>query len=327
MPTLYIRARDTGDGRRFDVRYRRGGRYSKVEHGGSFRTKREAMLRRDFIADCLAAAKDPKRELERAVVGEARFREVYEEWFASRRNVADGTLAGYRFRQTVLLDAFGSTPVDQITLPQVIEWVGILDAKYAPGTVRLFVGQLRMVLDFAGVVNVARDRRVELPRVVRVEPHPPDNDQVVAILEGVEARYRLPLIVMEQLGTRVTETLTLTATDVDPVSERIRLRRELTKGQRQGRVIDAPGFLVSACESNLPFQMDRNKIGTAMRPFNFSPHSLRHRRATLWHQQGVEAVELARRLGHSKPSQSLDTYANVARLQEVPPDVLEAFLK
>lgn len=326
LATLYIRARDTGDGRRFDVRYRRGGRYSKVEHGGSFRTKREAAIRRDLIADWLAAAKDPKAELDRAIVGGDTFRQLHAEWLASRRNVTEGTKDGYRFRSAVLLEQFGEHPVDHIQVRDVIDFVGLLDARYKPGTVRLFVAQLRMVLDFAGVPNVARDRRVELPRVVRSEPEPPDKDAYLAMLERLENGFRLPVIAMEQLGTRVSETLSLTQQDIDVAS--VRIKRESSKGQRVGRIIDAPHFLVAALKREIPFRVgDRNKLGTAMRFSGFSPHDLRHRRASLWHQQGVPAVELARRLGHAKPSMSLDVYQTVMPLQEVPPDVLAAFLK
>jgi integrase len=59
----------------------------------------------------------------------------------------------------------------------------------------------------------------------------------------------------------------------------------------------------------------------------FGPHMLRHRRATLWHQQGVVAVELAARLGHSKPSMSLDVYSHVPRLSEAPAHRLDALLR
>jgi integrase len=327
MPTLYIRARDTGDGRRFDVRYRRGGRYSKVEHGGTFRTRKEALIRRALIGEWLAGAKDPKAELQRVVEGGVSFRHVHAEWLASRRSVADSTLAAYRVRGRVLLDRFGDVPVDAITTRDVIAWVGDLTVNYKPGTVRLIVGDLRMVLDFADVPNVARDRKVELPRVVRSEPVPPDKEEVVAILVGVESRYRLPIATMEQLGTRVSETLSLTHADIDE-SGSVRIPRERTKGQRRGRTIDAPRFLIAALQRSLPFAVGRNEIGAAMRPLGgFSPHSLRHRRASLWHQQGVVASELARRLGHSKPSTSLDIYQSVMPLQEVPPEVLARFLQ
>jgi integrase len=293
MPTLYIRARDTGDGsRRWDVRYRRGGRYSKVEHGGTFRTRKEALIRKGLIGEWLAGALDPKAELSRSTQGGTHFRTVHAEWLASRRSVADSTLAAYRVRGRVLLEAFGDRPIDHLSIHDVIDWIGVLTARYKPGTVRLLVGDLRMVLDFADVPNVARDRKVELPRVVRVEPTPPDKDQVIAILEAC-----------------------------------VRVRRELTKGQRRGRTIDAPGFLIAALQRQLPFRISRNEVGAAMRPFGWSPHQLRHRRATLWHQQGVVASELARRLGHAKPSMSLDVYQSVMPLQEVPPEVLEAFLR
>jgi integrase len=41
----------------------------------------------------------------------------------------------------------------------------------------------------------------------------------------------------------------------------------------------------------------------------FSPHDLRHRRATLWHLQGVPIADAAAWLGHS-PSEHLATYAH-----------------
>lgn len=328
MATLYIRTRDTGDGRRFDVRYRRGGRYSKVEHGGSFRTRNEALIRKKVIGEWLAGGLNPKVEMERAQVGGSLFRDTYTEWLASRRSVSQGTLDGYTYRARVLLDAFGDRPVDQISVRDVSEWVGSLDG-YKPGTVRLFVAQLRMVLDFADVpVNVARDRRVELPRNVATEPVPPDRYDVLRILEHVPRSHRLPVVVMEQLGCRVTETLTLQPGDVDAKTGSVRVARERSKGQRVGRTIDAPEFLLEALEDSLPFRVgDRNRVGDKMRGTGFSPHSLRHRRATLWHQSGVEAVELARRLGHSRPSMSLDVYANVTRLSEVPAHALAAFLR
>ena len=50
---------------------------------------------------------------------------------------------------------------------------------------------------------------------------------------------------------------------------------------------------------------------------HYSPHSLRHRRITLWHQSGVPARELAERAGHSKPSMSLDVYSHVMPADEV----------
>ena len=59
---------------------------------------------------------------------------------------------------------------------------------------------------------------------------------------------------------------------------------------------------------------------------NYTPHDLRHRRITLWHQAGVPARELAERAGHSKPSMSLDIYTHVMPVKEVPEERFTAVL-
>ena len=62
----------------------------------------------------------------------------------------------------------------------------------------------------------------------------------------------------------------------------------------------------------------RDAIGRASRAAGlplYSPHDLRHRRGSLWHASGMPARELAERMGHSKPSMSLDVYTHV-----MPPD-------
>ena len=59
---------------------------------------------------------------------------------------------------------------------------------------------------------------------------------------------------------------------------------------------------------------------------HYTPHDLRHRRLTLWHQSGVPAQELAERAGHSKPSMSLDVYTHVMPVAEVSEERFQAVL-
>ncbi|MBA3375249.1 MAG: tyrosine-type recombinase/integrase [Actinobacteria bacterium] len=59
---------------------------------------------------------------------------------------------------------------------------------------------------------------------------------------------------------------------------------------------------------------------------NYTPHDLRHRRITLWHQSGVPARELAERAGHSRPSMSLDVYTHVMPVAEVAEERFRAAL-
>ena len=60
---------------------------------------------------------------------------------------------------------------------------------------------------------------------------------------------------------------------------------------------------------------------------HYSPHSLRHRRITCWHQSGVVARELAERAGHARASMSLDVYSHVMPLDENAADQLEAAIR
>ena len=73
----------------------------------------------------------------------------------------------------------------------------------------------------------------------------------------------------------------------------------------------------------------RDAIGRASRAAGlplYSPHDLRHRRGSLWHASGMPARELAERLGHSKPSMSLDVYTHVMPPDEANTDVLAALV-
>lgn len=322
-------ARTVGDGsRRFDVKYRKGGRYTRVEHAGTFRRQRDATARRELVRGLLAQGLDPALELRRRSEPARLFSEVAADWLASRRRVAAGTRAGYGYRMPKLLEAFSEQPLDAIGFEDVIAWIASLEREYAPGTVHLFVRQLRMIFDFAGGPNPARDRRVELPRNVQAEPEPPDAPALLAALGALPDELVLPVVAMEQLGTRISETLALKRSDVSEGS--VRIRREVSKGARAGRAIEAEPWLVDALMARLPLGVHRNTVGHALARASgkaFHPHDLRHRRATLWYQAGVGPVELARRLGHARPSLSLDVYANVRPLEEVPTHVLASFLR
>jgi hypothetical protein len=86
-----------GGGRRYAVRFRRGGRYFPVEHGGTFGTLREARIRRDLIAGELAAGRDPREAIRASVPSALLPLEAWRERFlASRLDVDENTLKNYR---------------------------------------------------------------------------------------------------------------------------------------------------------------------------------------------------------------------------------------
>jgi integrase len=326
VATLYVRSRTLSSGeRRFDVKYRRGGRYTPLEHGGTFGTQREANERKRLLGDLLAAGLNPKVELRRRLSPERPLREASAEWALSRRSVSARTREGYRWRERVVLERFGDVPPAEILPEDVIAWIGELELRYKPGTIRLAVEALRMMLDHVGGPNVARGRRIQLPRQDRRQVSPPDADRVLAMLQSLSARHVPAAVTMELLGTRVTETLALEQRDLQEGF--VRIRKETAKAGRS-RLVPAPAFLVDALMERLPLPANRQSIANRMRAAGgLNPHALRHRRASLWYQQNVGPVQLAAWLGHSRPSMSLDVYSHVDPLHEIPTHELVALLR
>jgi integrase len=147
------------------------------------------------------------------------------------------------------------------------------------------------------------------------------------VFGALPAAYKLPLVVLDATGMRVGELETLRWGDVDEPERRFRISKMKTK-TRTGRWVPVPESVFDAVLEAVPRE-DRNLEGQVFAGFAdtrfrtalqrackatgtplFSPHDLRHRRATLWHLSGMPAAEAAAKLGHS-PTEHLRTYAHV----------------
>jgi integrase len=130
---------------------------------------------------------------------------------------------------------------------------------------------------------------------------------------------------------RVGELENLTWGDVDEIAVRWRVTMASSKTRRarwvpvHAAVFDAVRDLVPREDRNLEARVfagfGADKYRTALtRPCKaagvpaFSPHDLRHRRATLWHLSGVPVAEAATWLGHS-PQEHLKTYAHATLVE------------
>lgn len=333
MSPVRIVKRPTKDGKpRYRVIYRRGGRGFKDEWAGSFTTLREARQRRDWIAGLLAAGHDPTVELQR-LREPARRRDlaaVYDAWAGSRHDVAAQTERSYRQARNNLTMFFGDTKaVDDITVQDCREYMGWLAGRYNPATVRVLWYPFAQALDFAEIEpNPARSRTVRKPRQVKVEPVVMPLEHFQAIVSALPERHRLFFRLLEATGMRVAELAALTWGDVDHAGSRFRVAAARSKGGYGQRWVQVPTELMAGVQAALPAEdrvperpvfrvatdqarrLMRNACKTAGVP-HYHPHDLRHRRLSLWHGQGVPAVELARRAGHSKVSQTLDRYSHV----------------
>lgn len=321
MSGVHIRSRTLPSGeRRHDVRYRRGGRGYRVEHAGTFETLKEAGIRKALVAGWLAGGLDPRVELERLTRPStpARFSEIAAAWLEGRRDLNESTRTAYRANLARINDRFGTEDPHRLAPSDFVAWIGeMVDDKLKPGTIGAYVRQARMILDDLPE-NPARHRSVRLPKAVREVPEPPDADAVLALLGAMKnPSYRLAIVLMEHTGMRVSEAISMRVRDIDTAGLRIRVRPEESKTGRS-RWIPVEAWMLPVL---VPVRgVERTALGNAMRRVSsINPHALRHRRATLWHQQGLVAVELASRLGHARPSMSLDIYSHVRPLQEAAP--------
>lgn len=321
----YIRARTVTAGRRFDVIYRRGGRYTKLEHAGTFKTRREALLRKRVVEDWLAQAKDPRVELARYLEPTLTVGQAGEQWLRGRRSIALSTFEEYR-RRVARIGRDLDVEVGRLTFRDVNGWIDRLGL--APGTVAEYVTTLRAILDHAGVdPNPARDRRVELPRVERTVLEVPSADEVLRVLARTNERFRPVLVLIEQTGLRVSEACAVQPVNVDRTGSRLLVPVTKT-GKPRWTVI--PRWLIELL--NPPFNTNRQQVHNALkagcdaakvRPFG--PHMLRHRRASLWSAQGVPPAQAAAWLGHTVETY-LRTYTHVVSSNEIAAHRLAALL-
>lgn len=329
MASAWIERRITPKGQsRFCVRYRIGGRESALRFGGSFGTLREAKIRRDAIGGDLAALRVPDVQILDRPATVRTLRTVAERWSASRVDVAEGTAATHRVNLGRILPRLGDQSVETIEAADVTALVAELAAEgLARESIRKTRATLAMVLDFASVQpNPARDKSVKLPREARAEIQPPTADHVLAVLPLLPSRYRLPVLVLDATGMRVGELEHLAWGDVDEHEGRWRVSAAVAKTSK-ARWVTLPDVLFDAVADLCP-RDDRTaerrvfegvtaerlrtaltRACTAAGVPAFSPHDLRHRRATLWHLSGVPAAQASAWLGHSA-QEHLRTYAH-----------------
>lgn len=331
MPSVWIRKRSTTKGKtRHRVEYRVGGRESRPRYGGSFVTQREALARKAWIAGEFANMRVPRLELLEPAPAET-LKAVGERWRKSRVDVAAATAITHRTNLGRIIRVVGDKPIDSITPAVVAAFVATLHENGAAReSIRKTLATFAMVLDFAGVTpNPARDRVVvKLPREARPEVNPPTAAHVLAVHDLLASSYRLPLIVLDATGMRVGELAALKWGDIDEPARRLRVSKAIAK-TRKGRWVPVREDVFQAVVELVPredrdleapvfadFGVDRFRTAIARAckaagvPL-YSPHDLRHRRATLWHLQGVPVAEAASWLGHS-PEEHLATYAHAS---------------
>jgi integrase len=328
----------------YQVLFRRGGRATPIETAGTFKTEKDARARRDLIAGWLAVGLNPRDELAAMQTATRNVRtpgQWAEAWLASRHDIDANSERTYMYGVTAVLARLGTDDLAHVTVQNCADTVARLAADYAPATVANYWAAFSMLLEYVGVEpNPAKHRTVKLPRVRRTPPNVPTHDHVEAMLRRLADRFLLPFAVLEQTAARVEtiDTATWEFVDVDG------LRLRVTEKGRKVRWVPVPEWLMLALKQTCPAEdrlpgrqlfpnatsgQLRNAMGTACRTAeipHYTPHDLRHRRASMWHLQGIPDAVLAERLGHEKASFSKDVYAHVMPAVEMPQETWEEIL-
>ncbi|MDX6644679.1 MAG: hypothetical protein QOK40_406 [Miltoncostaeaceae bacterium] len=322
------------------VQFRAGGRGSPLEHGGTFRTRAEADTRRMVIAGDLAALRRPELRPPAPPPAPETLDALYERYLASRLDLDPKSLRTYTQARALFgLTGLGARAVSEITHEQVQAWVAALLAPKPTGrglaasTVKTYLKPLRGALDFAGRIhadNPARDPRVRLPRIPRKTITPPSRAEFAAIVAAA-GRWAAHLRLLEGTGMREDELAGWQIGDIDWRRQRVRVRREQTKGGTHGeRWIPLLPDLSALLEAILPPLEDRDPLAPILPHFTArqlwgglgtacklagvvhrSPHELRRRYISRLVLAGVDPVRIARVAGHAKASMSLDEYSGV----------------
>jgi hypothetical protein len=250
VPSVWVTTRPTSDGgKRFRVEFRLDGRQAKT-YGGSFKTKREALLRKAWVAGELAAMRVPDLSILRQPERAPTLAEAVERWKSSRVDVSDGTRVFHRVALDRLLPLLGDRRVDEISEEDLNEAVLALSEKgRKPATIRKSIQTLAIVLDDAKIDPNPARARVRFPYEEKIEPEPPTSAHVEAVFRVLPRVHRLPLLWLDWSGARLKSIEHLRVGDYDEPARRVRLRRA-TQKQRRALWVELPDVLAEPIEAH-----------------------------------------------------------------------------
>jgi integrase len=331
MASALITTRKTKSGPRYVVRYRCGGFAYPLVHAGSFKTMKEARLRRDLVAGELAAGRDPAAALRALVEPPARrtLRRCFDEFIEARIDVGASATRLYGNAKNKLGRLADRDPAT-LKASDVQAWIADCQ-DLSPKTIRHYLSTLRQVLDhFEIEPNPARNPRVKVPALEGEEVNPPARGDFDAIIAKLAPKVILPARLMEACALRVGETIQLTYGDVDFANGRVRVSKARTKGRTAGqRWLPVPGELLDEIDALVPLEDThedrrvfpltaptvRDAIARACKfagVAHYHPHDLRHRRCSLWvNVHNFDPVTVKTWSGHANVSMLLDTYSHV----------------
>lgn len=271
-------------------------------------------------------------------------------WVATKADVHTATLENIEGRIRTDFEHFAAMPLGSIKASDVLAWRAAASGARANDTINAALGTLRQILRLAvleGIIaSYPGDGVRPLPAGPRKEIHPATPEQVAALADALDPRYRAAIL-FDALGSglRAGELWALRAQRVDFLRRTVRVVESvsetkgglITKAPKNGRartvrldaetvellsrhVRDFPGpFLFTSAggaqirhRNFMPrrFLPALRSLGEAMPP-GFRFHDLRHTHASTLIAQGWRPEQICDRLGHGSIRTTYDWYGHL----------------
>lgn len=193
---------------------------------------------------------------------------VEQEWWPAKDYTDPQTARTVRSRVwTHVLPHLGDLQLNAIKTPQLKTWLKAANAGAGPGTVNEAWHYLASILQSAVDDERISKNYCRSQKTVRPPARPPtkprawSREQVLALQEGIDPRYRIAVDLGVGAGLRSGEVFGLALEDIDEEGERIHVRRQikkvgsklcfaLPKGQKT-RTVPVPAYLLKRIQEAL----------------------------------------------------------------------------
>ena len=154
-----------------------------------------------------------------------------------------------------VLPAFGDRPIGTIRPSEVQAWVRNLSSTLAPGTVevvyRYFAAILRAGVEDR-IIPISPCRSIRLPKTEKIRVEPLGTEDVVALADSVDDRYRALVMLAAGSGMRQGEVFGLTLPMLDLLQRVVRVEQQLTTVQGRAPYLGPPKTEASVRSVPLP---------------------------------------------------------------------------
>jgi integrase len=252
--------------------------------------------------------------------------------------------------RNLVLPHLGDRPLNRITPDEIREWIAILEAAgKAPATTRkayqILGSIVAQAVDDGHLAKSPLPRRPGLPSVERREMKILTVDEVHALAETIDPRYRAMVLTAAYVGLRPGETAGLKIESVDLLRASLTVSGTLSeirgevllgppKTKRSARTLAISRSLAQEIGEHIGHYASKDgwifpsPKGSALRWSNFRRrvwlpavaaagleplrlHDLRHTHAAWLIAQGEHAKVISERLGHSSITVTFDVYGHL----------------